>query len=271
LLNPPFIFRIRFYIVGIAWLSSLMLESCQEGIELNFVNQPVVSISLDEELDEISALCVYKDQLAAVQDEKGTIFLFNLIEKSSKELIKFKERGDFEGLAFDGNNFFVLGSNGDIFQVDSNGGYRRFTFQAKHKKKYDFEGLTYDPKGNQLLVLCKKHGNKKQDSYLWIYRFDLMKKQYLEEPFLKIQKSVFNKNLKASAIHLQNDDLWLLSASTHQLVHLNTDGNLIKITQLDRDLYPQAEGICITSDNLIYIATEKKHNRAAFIHQLNQD
>jgi len=272
LLNVQLIKHYRFQISFYLLLTAIALTACQEKIEVNFANQPVQTIKLGSELNEISALCVYNEnKLAAVQDEKGEIFLIDVKEKSSLAFIKFKEKGDFEGLAFDGEVFYALGSDGDIFQVDSTGDYARFAFQAQHKKKYDFEGLTFDQKGSQLLVLCKKHGKKKEDSYLWIYRFDLDQMEYIKTPFLKIKKSSLNKSLKASGLHIQDDELWILSAATNQLFQLKKDGKLLSTTKLDRNLYPQAEGICITSDNSIYIATEKKHKSAAYIHQLKLD
>lgn len=252
---------------------AFLLASCQTPVEKNFANQPLLSMPLEKELDEISGLSFMDDEtLALLQDEEGKIYLFDLQKEIIKEQIKFKDEGDFEGLTYNGEHFFALESDGDIYRIDSKGKAKRFEFDLSNKSGFDFEGLCFDKRQNQLLVACKKHPKKKHDESIWIYRFDLVKSRYEDIPFLKIEKSALDTQVRPSALYLSEDrSIWMLSASTHTLFHLNEKGELMQRYRLDKSLYPQAEGICITSDNSIYIATEKKHNSAAYIHQLELD
>ena len=101
-------------------LSSLIifLSSCiyyDHAFSYDFEN-PEEIIKLEKQLKEISGLH-YKDSntLYGIQDEIGQVFEIDLKSGKATKIVSFKETGDFEGLSKKGESFYVLKSNGDIY------------------------------------------------------------------------------------------------------------------------------------------------------------
>jgi uncharacterized protein YjiK len=142
-------------------------------------------------LREISAL-VYLDnnRFACVQDEVGTIFIYNTRESKIEKEIPFAAAGDYEGLAIAGQMAYVLRSDGEIFEVKnytSNSPTTR-SFKTHLNADNNTEGMCYDAANNRLLVAIK--GNEQQtDTYKGIYSFSLSKHQMDKEPVYKIDFS----------------------------------------------------------------------------------
>ena len=73
---------------------------------------------LSDRLEEISGMDFIDDErMAAIQDEEGIIFIYNLNSKKIEQEIKFGKSGDYEGLAIAGNDAFVMRSDGVLFEV----------------------------------------------------------------------------------------------------------------------------------------------------------
>src|SRR5687767_14523227 len=73
-------------------------------------------------LTEISGITWYaENKIAAVQDESGVIFIYNLLEKKVEKEIPFAGKGDYEGIAMVKNIFYVLRSDGTVIEVSENG------------------------------------------------------------------------------------------------------------------------------------------------------
>ena len=215
-------------------------------------------MELDDDLKEISGLHYESDSaLYAIQDEKGIIFRINPQKKVQSRYISFKKSGDFEGITYFKNCFYVLESDGDIFKVDKQGEYQKFDFLS-NDKDFEFEGLTAIEEEEILLIACKKHGKKEKNNLLYIYQYSIDKEKYLEEPFLVVDKKKFHKKFKASGISINGQgNLILVSAATFTMVELNRDGEVINNAQFPFLLYPQLEGVCFSPTGDLYLASEK--------------
>ena len=70
---------------------------------------------LDNRLIEISGLSDYDDgTLAAVNDEKGNIYLLNKEDMSISQTIDFGSKGDYEGIERVAETIYIVKSNGNI-------------------------------------------------------------------------------------------------------------------------------------------------------------
>src|SRR5690554_752729 len=86
------------------------------------LDQPSVLYSLPVDLDEISGIVWVNDSIVAcIEDNKGTIFFYNLKKEQIQNTIDFKSKGDFEDLAQVGSVFYALHSNGTLYKVDLTG------------------------------------------------------------------------------------------------------------------------------------------------------
>jgi hypothetical protein len=141
-------------------------------------NHPLARWLLPAELSEISGLALTPDErLFAHNDEsariteidyrRGTIIKrFYAGEKSL--------RGDFEGITFGDNRFFLMTSNGVIYEFPEGEDGDRVdctVFDTHLGAECEFEGIAYDPQAKDLVLSCKNVGRKKDRDQLVFYRY----------------------------------------------------------------------------------------------------
>src|SRR5690606_23610065 len=84
------------------------------------INEPDKEINLPDELQEISGLAyIDHNRLAAIQDESGIIFIYDLEQNQILKEIEFGEAGDYEGIALVEDDAYILESNGKLHQVSN--------------------------------------------------------------------------------------------------------------------------------------------------------
>ncbi|MCB9236164.1 MAG: SdiA-regulated domain-containing protein [Bacteroidia bacterium] len=229
---------------------------------------PDQDFSLSSSLREISGLGFYQNGLiGAVQDEKGNLYLVDSQNGEIKEKIDFGKHGDYEGVEFVDGEAWILRSDGDLFRIKKPG---KKSQKEKHFKnglghKYNAEGLGYDARQNRLLVACKGYpgdGKELVDKKA-IYAFDLDKKEISNAPVYTLdQEYLFGKTPgflfepSGVAVHPTSGDIWVLSHTARGMVVLSPQGDLLRVLELDSDLFPQAEGITFMPDERLVIASE---------------
>lgn len=255
---------------------------------------PARTWKLPPELMEISGLAYTPDdKLACVQDEMGTIYLFNPESGTVESKIDFGGGGDYEGIEIVGGDAWVLKSNGILYEVS---GYTLGEPEVrKHKTalsgKNDAEGLGYDPAGNSLLIACKEIpyiDQKIGDQFRAIYRFDLETRQLDPEPILLIDLDTIrhHKNTEAGAglggklqgmldpskggsifkpsgiaVHPLTGDWYILGSVGKLLLVFSREGMLLAIVNLNPVAFPQPEGICFSPYGTLYISNEGQGQR----------
>jgi hypothetical protein len=154
--------------------------------------------ALPEELKEISAnVFVDNNRMACVQDNDGIIYIYNLQSKQIDQQIAFAGNGDYEGLAFTGSTYYVLRSDGFLFEVQPNkdGKPTVKTYDLPFSEANDTESLFYDSANNRLLIAVKeKDLNDSKDK--GVYGFDLAKKRLGANAVFYIEGSVKDKSDK---------------------------------------------------------------------------
>lgn len=233
---------------------------------------------MPKELLEISSnLLIDEIRMACIQDNKGIIYIYNLKTKAVEDKIEFEEEGDFEGLARVGDVYYVLRSDGMLFEIS--GGSKRTV------KKYDLplgpendcESMFYDKSKNRLLIGVKEKDLSSKDKK-GIYGFDLARKRmdsravYLIGNYApgsdkksdgKGSKNKTKGEIKPSeiVIHPQRGTLFILNGPSSQLMEADFAGNILSTIQFDKNDFPQPEGMCFSSSGKLYISSEgdKKH------------
>src|SRR5690606_33254397 len=111
---------------------------------------------------------------ACVQDELGTIYIYNTSSEKIEKEIPFSGAGDFEGLTIVGETAYVLRADGNLFQVKNYTAAKPVVieYNLALTAKQDPEGLTYDSKNNRLLIAIKGSEPDSED-YKGIYSFNL--------------------------------------------------------------------------------------------------
>src|SRR5512136_1802264 len=81
-------------------------------------SSPDESIVLPDILHEVSGIvCIDSSTIACVQDEKGTLYFYNLADKKILSELKFFSKGDYEGIARVFDTIFVLRSDGLLIEI----------------------------------------------------------------------------------------------------------------------------------------------------------
>jgi uncharacterized protein YjiK len=230
---------------------------------------------LPSELTEISGLeFLGNNQFACIQDEAGTIFIYDAGKKSVIKKVPFSGTGDYEGIAIAGTTAYVVRSDGRIYEVN---GYDQGKASVKEYSTpltdHDVEGLCYDQKNNRLLIAIKGEEPGSKD-YKGIYAFDLSSKKMARTPVYKIElaNAIFadlnEKKLKNIIqpsdleINPVSGEIYVIEGASPKVLIMDEKGSPKKLYQMSISDFKQAEGITFTPQGDLYISNEGKGGTA---------
>lgn len=245
---------------------AVLAFGCEAARRFPYQFSGTQGVVLPKKLNEISGLCWMSDStLACVQDERAELFTIHAQTGKILSHFDFGKDADYEGIAFHGDTYYALRSDGRIsaFVADSKA-YAHIKFPKGHD--HDFEGLCVSPDGTQLLVACKTYGKKKKRDHILIYRFDLSTETYDREPWVDLDADRVHPGFKSSGIAVHPDgNIYVLSSASKTLLVLDGAGQVLQFTQLDKDIYHQPEGICFAPNGVMYIANERRNDRPTLL------
>jgi uncharacterized protein YjiK len=248
---------------------------------------------MPNELKEISGINFINDStIAAIEDETGTLYFYNIIEKKIIRKETFAKDSDYEDITRNGNTLYIVESNGNIYEIADFNAPKLLVnmYETKLKGKNDIEGICYDASSQSLLLSVKEInlGKDKDDmENKNIYKFDLKTKLLDPKPVYKINlqaiedffagnkveeaskkflKAIGNKNLnevfKTSSIafHPITKELYVLSSINKIILVIDGAGGIKKIIPLNGSFFSQPEGIAFDSKGMLYISNEGKKN-----------
>jgi uncharacterized protein YjiK len=265
------------------------------------LDAPELVGEMPKALDEISGLTLApgtNKELLAVEDERGKFYRLDVATGSILAATDFWKDGDYEGIEVVGEEVWVVKNTGTLYQIRQPESPDQSVekFNTALNDENDVEGLTYDPHNHRLLLACKRDakddGNPKTARYL--FAFDLNTKKLSEGPVYAIEReavqnflassdltpghkklsTLFNDRDKfdlapsAVAIHPITHQLFITSSVGKVLMVLNRDGRIEHLEKLDKQLFPQPEGLAFDPDGTLYISTERKKDQSARIYRL---
>ena len=232
-------------------------------------------IKLNKDLKEISGLAITdQGRLFCHNDEKGEIFQLDYLSgKILKSFsLKKKVKEDFEGIAIVKNLFYMVTSEGNIyeFKEGKNGSKVEYkVYETDLKSKYDVEGLCYDPETNSLLLACKEFAGKGIKNKRAVYSFSLKKKKLLDKPrFLisiaKMEEASDYDTFNPSGIerHPLSGTFFIITGKGRSVVEISPKGKLLAENDLNDKIHRQPEGIAFLPDNSLLISDEGDDNNA---------
>ncbi len=244
------------------------------------LRQPSRTIPLkDSLLQEISGLGALSTpaRLCAISDERGEIYLLNTKEDLAVEkTIPFREKGDFEGVEWVGDTLYALQSNGKLYEVTNwkSGTPSVQQYQTGLDKSHDLEGLGYDPVTNRLLLACKEDPASNIIRTIWA--FDRTTHSLSSHPVYSLDPNQINDQLSLPpkeknkyfspsgiAVHPIISNVYVLSSALRCLLVLDyTSGQVLSVELLDKQLFPQPEGITFEKNGDLWISSEGKKGTA---------
>ncbi len=227
---------------------------------------------LPEKLDEISGLFYLPDgRMAAINDEEGEIFFLDY-DKESEELesIVFGKKNDYEEIVKVNDHFWVMESNGDLYQVSETGKVNKF--QTKEIKKTEFEAMYHDQPNNRLVLISKDH--KEADRVILAFAFDLGSLQYNGTPVYEISMRELHYQLKdnsaickpsAAAIHPKTNKVFIIASVGKILLQCSLDGKVEKAFKINPVMFQQPEGITFAPNGDMFISNEAAEGKATIL------
>lgn len=220
------------------------------------------------ELKEISGIAYLDEQrLACVQDEKGSVFIFNIGDQKIEREIPFGNQGDYEDLAIVENNIYVLRADGRLFSIEN------FSTNSPAIKEhntrltgYEFEGLCYDKSRNRLLLAVKEETKgKANEQSRPVFAFDLANEKINTNAVFTIalNKEVSDTKEKsetlkpsAMAIHPETGEIYVLEGAKPKLLVLDPGGKPHHLRKLKGKEFIQPEGLAFSPGGTLFIANE---------------
>jgi uncharacterized protein YjiK len=272
-----------------------------ETLASNADSKPVRTVDqqewlLPDELKEISANVFQDDiHMACIQDNDGIIYIYNLQSKRIDDKIQFGGNGDYEGLAKVQNAWYVLRSDGFLYEVQPQKDKKPMvkTYDLPLELENETESICYDSANNRLLIVVKEKDLREKDKK-GIYSFELTTKQMSSNAVFYIESAVNTDEnedkdkddkgkgkkkkkgkmeIKPSDIALQpkSNDLYILDGPSSRLFIADANGNIKSRVQLDKNTFPQPEGLCFNTNGDLYISSEAGKNGQAVIVKFSPD
>lgn len=230
-------------------------------------------------LHEVSSISYLgNDKIACIQDELGIIFIYDLKVEKIIEEINFNLPGDYEGIEYVNDNFYVLRSDGVIYEIPNSKTKLQIVEYNLDIFAKNNEGLAYDKESNRLLVSTKSKVavGKEEKNKSYIYAFDLKKKEISPNPIIVInlddvENYINNQNREFKeiddkktlkfrpagiAIHPIKRLLYVISAVDNLVISIDFDGNILTAHQLDISVFNKPEGLDFNENGDAFISNE---------------
>ncbi|WP_028376785.1 SdiA-regulated domain-containing protein [Leeuwenhoekiella sp. MAR_2009_132] len=261
-------------VVFSAYYNPQQLSENVKKHDLTIVN----SWELPDALREVSGIdWIGDDKLAAIEDEDGIIYIYDLKAKKITKEIEFADDGDYEGIAVNGKNAYVMRSDGLLFEALNYQSDQIITktYQSKMSHKNNVETLALDAKNNRLLT-APKDEDPNDENIKGVYAFDLKGQAMLSDLIFKVDmkdKALKDYEEKKSyktfrpsdlAVHPKTGELYVLEGVNPKLLIMNKNGDIKNVFKLDKDDFAQPEGITFSPDGRLFISNEA-HGKMATI------
>ena len=290
------------------------LTSCQSDhspadhllVHYNF-EDPLLNIPLPSYLEEVSGLSYLGDSMVVcVQDEDGILYWLSLASGAVTRKIRFGGQGDYEGVEFVNDTFYVIKSNGTIYVVaeDDTGAVLTKKVKTFLTKSNNAEGIGLHPNRRELWIACKGHpgSDESLDGTKTVYAYNLKENRLIEKPPLimvvdSIRQYAESASLKKGyerlseffdpeggnitfqpsgiAFHPITGHAYVISSVGKLIVVFDTDGNLAAVSPLTHPSFKQPEGITFLENGDLVLANEGKGGKANLMvfefHPLNAE
>ncbi|HEX6790522.1 MAG TPA: hypothetical protein VF247_04350 [Candidatus Krumholzibacteria bacterium] len=253
----------------------LQAALADSNVSADDADEPVARWLLPAELAEISGLALTPDgRLFTHNDESARISEIDYRKGTVTKFFFAGEKGlhaDFEGLTFANDRFWMLASNGVLYEFAEGAQGQRVdvTVHDTHLgKECEFEGIAWDANAGSFVLSCKTVGKNKTPKDLVLYRWRPgaeggSQVSQVSVPQGDLRGEHHWKALRPTDITVDpaNGNYVLVDAQEHALIAITPDGKPVLAHRL-RGQHPQPEGVAITRDHILIIGDESTNSAA---------
>ncbi|MFK8163757.1 MAG: SdiA-regulated domain-containing protein, partial [Lewinella sp.] len=243
-------------------------------------DRPDIVVDLPKDLKEISGLAPWRtnDEVLAVQDEDGILFVLNTNTGKVQQKISFGKDRDYEGVARSGNNIYVLERDGDIHHTTYSDGEKDFKaekLETSFSYRNDTEGIGFDPVSGYLLIVPKEQELNPTDEEKYrhgIYGFSLANSTLAPQPLfyvdeLEVGGAIYGKTARYSfkpsgvAVDPITKDIYVLASVGKILIVIGRESEIKHIELLKEKVFRQPEGIAFNENGDLFLSSEGKSKK----------
>lgn len=232
---------------------------------------PIAQWVLPVSLGEVSGLALLSDgRLLVHDDERARVAVI-----ATRQGAMLKEfyvgargiKGDFEGIAVARDTIYLMSSKGVFyaFREAADGRDAKYVMHdTKLGKECEFEGVVHDPTTNQLVMVCKRVGDKDLKDHLVLYRVGLPLSASSPITRLTISLDQLQTTHKWKSMHPSDitrspatGNYVMVAAPERALIEITPDGRVVRAIPLPGK-HLQAEGVAITNDGVLIISDEAR-------------
>lgn len=229
-------------------------------------------MELGGELTEISGITsLNKEQVLAVQDEKGIVYTVELNTGAIVNRLVFDKDRDYEDLCIVGESVIVLERDGDLYERHLTRPDSTIKYETTFSYRNDVEAMCFDEKHNRLLIMPKEgapEGMEIPDNMVGVYGFDLATHQMQTQTIASVAEkqigSIIGNDGKphkfkpsGMAVHPTTGHLYIVASVGKALVVLDMEENrILHVQLLDPVQFPQPEGITFDAAGDLLISSE---------------
>ncbi len=229
-----------------------------------------VQWGLPNRLKEISGLAVTStDRLFAHNDERAVIYEIDVLEQRIAKEFGMGDpvvRGDFEGLFILEDRFFLVTSDGVLFE----------SFEGEDEERLDYnmyitgagrlcevEGLAANVERTHLLLVCKTPRARGLRSWVTLLPWSVAERRLVPAEAIRFPLKAFADVVKGDEYSPSglsqapgSDHFLLVAAGQNAIAEVSLDGRLLGIASLDKGRHQQTEGVAFLSDGTLILADE---------------
>jgi len=223
---------------------------------------------LPNTLREVSGLATSADgRVFAHGDERAVILELDAGRQRATKAFAMGPRGvpgDFEGIAIADGRFWLVTSNGVLYESAEGADGAEVTVRTHDTgvgAQCEVEGLAHDPTANTLVMACKEPRVRALRGVVAIFSWSIPRKTVVRT--LRMRADLLGRAVGASSFHpsaIERDSTtghWLLLAARERaVVEITPEGSIVGGVRLPRRDHQQPEGITIASDRSLLIADE---------------
>lgn len=225
---------------------------------------------LPNDLAEISGIVLGPDgRLFAHNDEQGRVSVIDPMSGFVSKAFDLKGQDaqeDFEGITMVQDTFFMVTSTGRIYtftEGEDEESVKFQTFDTRLGKECEFEGITYNEPDHQLIMPCKRSGDRNLRDQVVIYRVPLpineSRPRMETIPIDRFHETHPWKELQPTDIVRDSvtGNYIMVASPQKALIVLSPAFEVLRATPLPEG-HEQPEGVAITKDRMLIISDEAR-------------